>query len=60
MQEVCGESLVFMKIDLNKAALFLQAWMKLRLRVYRETLYNSDSKERIGKMCLLRNKVLNL
>jgi len=34
--------------------------MKLFLRAYREILYNRDSKERHGKMCLLCNKILNL
>jgi len=34
--------------------------MKLLLRIYRETVYNPDSKERLGKICMLCNKVLNL
>jgi hypothetical protein len=34
--------------------------MELLLRVYRETIFSPNGKERLGNICLLCNKVLNL
>ena len=43
-----------------KATLFLRTWIKLRLRACCKTLRHSESKERLGKICVLRHGVLHL
>ena len=44
----------------GKTALFLRTSMKLHLRVCCITLRHSESKEPLGKVCVLRHGVLHL
>ena len=47
----------FRKISVGKAVFFLRAQIKSHLRLHRETVWHFESKERSGKITVLRHTV---